>query len=213
MVQATDTWIGVRGARIALIDDDGVRARMSAAWLRQMGHPEVYVVDGGLAAAPVPRVATPVVTDFAPITVEELAASQALIIDLARSIDFREGHIPGAQWGMRTRLAALQVQIVEASLVVLTSSDGVQARWAWAEAQALTQGRVAVLQGGTKAWEAAAQPLDRDRANPPDAACVDFYLRPYDRNSGVEDAMKAYLSWEIDLVHEIERDGTVQFGV
>ena len=213
LVQATDTWIGVRGARIALIDDDGVRARMSAAWLRQMGHSEVYVVDGGLAAAPVPRVPTPVVTDFAPITVEELAASQALIIDLARSIDFREGHIPGAQWGIRTRLAALQGQIVEASLVVLTSSDGVQARGACAEAQALTQGRVAVLQGGTKAWEAAAQPLNRDRANPPDAACVDFYLRPYDRNSGIEDAMKAYLSWEIDLVHEIERDGTVQFGV
>ena len=49
--------------------------------------------------------------------------------------------------------------------------------------------------------------------DPPDAACVDFYLRPYDRNSGVEEAMQAYLSWEIDLVHEIERDGTVRFGV
>ena len=71
----------------------------------------------------------------------------------------------------------------------------------------------AVLQGGTKAWEAAGHPLQRDRANPPDAACVDFYLRPYDRNSGIEEAMMAYLSWEIDLVHEIERDGTVQFGV
>ncbi len=212
LVQATDTWIAVRNARIALIDDDGVRARMSAAWLRQMGHREVYAVDGGLEAAPVPRVPTPVVTDFVPITVEEVAASGALIIDLARSIDFREGHILGAQWGIRTRLETLKVPIAEASLVVLTSPDGVQARWAWAEAQALTQGRVAVLQGGTKAWEAAGQPLNRDRANPPDTACVDFYLRPYDRNAGIEEAMKAYLSWEIDLVHEIERDGTVRFG-
>ena len=25
--------------------------------------------------------------------------------------------------------------------------------------------------------------------------------------------MKAYLSWEIDLVNEIERDGTVTFGI
>ena len=25
--------------------------------------------------------------------------------------------------------------------------------------------------------------------------------------------MHAYLSWEIDLVHEIGRDGTVRFGV
>jgi len=29
----------------------------------------------------------------------------------------------------------------------------------------------------------------------------------------VEEAMQAYLSWEIDLVHEIARDGTVRFGV
>ena len=25
--------------------------------------------------------------------------------------------------------------------------------------------------------------------------------------------MNAYLSWEIDLVHEIKRDGTVAFGI
>jgi hypothetical protein len=29
----------------------------------------------------------------------------------------------------------------------------------------------------------------------------------------VEEAMNAYLSWEIDLVNEIKRDGTVHFGV
>ncbi len=212
LVQATDTWIGVYGARIALVDDDGVRARMSAAWLRQMGHREVYVVEGGLKAAPVARVPTPVVTDYAPITVGELAGAKALVIDLSRSIDYRDGHIPGAVWGIRTRLASLAPQIAAAELVVLTSPDGLAARWAWAEAQALTKGRVSVLAGGTKAWADAGHPLTRDKTDPPDAACVDFYLRPYDRNSGVEEAMKAYLSWEIDLVHEIARDGTVKFG-
>jgi hypothetical protein len=55
--------------------------------------------------------------------------------------------------------------------------------------------------------------MERDRKIPEDAACIDFYLRPYDRNEGVEAAMQAYLSWEIDLVGEIERDGTVTFGV
>ncbi len=48
LVQATDQWIGVRNARIALIDDSGVRARMAGAWLRQMGHRDVFVVEGGL---------------------------------------------------------------------------------------------------------------------------------------------------------------------
>ena len=71
-----------------------------------------------------------------------------------------------------------------------------------------------VLEGGTAAWVRAGQPAGAATAtNPPDEACIDFYLRPYDRNSGVEEAMRAYLAWEIDLVHEIERDGTVAFGV
>jgi len=56
-------------------------------------------------------------------------------------------------------------------------------------------------------------PLAADKSDPPDAACVDVSLRPYDRNSGVAEAMQAYLDWEIDLVREIERDGTVRFGV
>ena len=70
-----------------------------------------------------------------------------------------------------------------------------------------------VLEGGTEAWRAFGRPLVKDRTNPPDEACIDAYLRPYDRNSGVEEAMNAYLTWEIELVHQIERDDTVAFGV
>ena len=47
LVQGTDEWIGVRGARVILIDDDGIRAPMCGYWLAQMGH-SVFVVDGGL---------------------------------------------------------------------------------------------------------------------------------------------------------------------
>ena len=36
----------VRGARIILTDDKGVRADMTASWLAQMGW-EVYVLEGG----------------------------------------------------------------------------------------------------------------------------------------------------------------------
>ena len=50
LVQATDQWVGVRNARIVLVDDTGVRARMAGAWLRQMGHRDVFVVEGGLEA-------------------------------------------------------------------------------------------------------------------------------------------------------------------
>ena len=39
----------VRGARIVLTDDKGVRADMTASWLAQMGW-EVYVLEGGYDA-------------------------------------------------------------------------------------------------------------------------------------------------------------------
>ena len=50
LVQATDQWIGTRGARVVLVDDEEVRAPMTAQWLRQLGH-EAYVLAGGVAAA------------------------------------------------------------------------------------------------------------------------------------------------------------------
>jgi len=96
---------------------------------------------------------------------------------------------------------------------VLTSPDGAMARFAYAEVKDLTKAEVLVLDGGTAAWRAAGHPVVADRTDPPDDACIDFYLRAYDRNSGVEEAMNAYLTWEIDLVNEIKRDGTIAFGV
>jgi rhodanese-related sulfurtransferase len=46
LVQETDHYAPVRGARIVLSDDIGPRADMSASWLKQMGW-DVYVLDGG----------------------------------------------------------------------------------------------------------------------------------------------------------------------
>ncbi len=208
LIQATDVWVGVRGARIALLDDDGVRARMAAAWLRLMGHRDVFVVEGPLDGAG--AVPAPVAGPDAAIVAE---VGGALVVDLARSIDFRAGHIPGAVWGVRTRLAGLRDRLAAAARVVITAPDERLARLAVPEVQALTSAPVQVLAGGTAGWIAAGGVPASDRADPADAACVDFYLRPYDRNSGVAEAMEAYLSWEIDLVREIGRDGTVVFGV
>ena len=46
LVQEIDMAAPVRGARILLTDDKGVRADMTASWLAQMGW-ETYVLDGG----------------------------------------------------------------------------------------------------------------------------------------------------------------------
>ncbi len=210
LIQTTDAWIGVRGARIALLDDDGVRARMAGAWLRQMGHRDVFVVEGGLddLAEPGPAV------DLVPEADEtDTVPDGALVLDVARSTEFRAGHIPGAVWGLRTRLHGLRDRLGAAPAVVVTSPRGVVARLAAPEVSGLTSAPVAVLRGGTAAWAAAGRPLVASPDDPPDQACVDVFLRPYDRNSGVEEAMRAYLQWEVDLLREVERDGTVAFGV
>jgi len=46
LVQETDHFAPVRGARIVLADDQGVRADMTASWLAQMGW-QVFVLEGG----------------------------------------------------------------------------------------------------------------------------------------------------------------------
>ncbi len=136
-----------------------------------------------------------------------------MVIDLARSIEFRDGHIPGAIWGVRTRLGKLQPQLTAAKHVVITSPDGIAARLAVDEVKGLCTAQVRVLEGGTDAWHAFGRPLVKDRTTPPDEACIDSYLRAYDRNSGVVEAMNAYLTWEIELANQIKRDDTVAFGV
>jgi len=87
------------------------------------------------------------------------------------------------------------------------------ARRAVGEVKAIANADVRVLDGGTDAWRAFGRPLVKDRTTPPDDACIDTYLRAYDRNSGVEEAMQTYLTWEIELAEQIRRDDTVAFGV
>jgi rhodanese-related sulfurtransferase len=225
LVQSTDAWIGVLGARIVLVDaapedGGGIRSRMTGQWLAQMGHRDVHVfdarkehlVEAGRWREPCPeRDAVRAAT----LTPEALSArldkGAATVIDLNRSIGFRAGHIAGSFWGIRTRLSVLGERIA-GRRVVLVSPDGDLALLAVEEVAALGAAEVSVLAGGLAAWRRAGLPLVADRANPPDAACADCYLRPYDRNEGVEEAMRAYLTWEIALPEQVARDGDVVFG-
>ena len=45
LVQATDEYVGVRNARLVLIDPARVRSVMTASWLNQMGWDDVYVLE------------------------------------------------------------------------------------------------------------------------------------------------------------------------
>ena len=40
---------------------------------------------------------------------------------------------------------------------------------------------------------------------------VDIWLKPYERPNDPTKAMQEYLSWEVDLLARIERDGSTNF--
>ena len=62
----------------------------------------------------------------------------------------------------------------------------------------------------TAAWVAAGHPLETGFADALDDP-NDVRYRPYDLDGPVEDAMHAYLSWEVDLVQQLARDDTTDF--
>jgi rhodanese-related sulfurtransferase/predicted metal-dependent enzyme (double-stranded beta helix superfamily) len=219
LVQATDSYAATRNARLVLIDDNGVRATMTASWLIQMGWDEVYVLDGGLDG--------PLEIGLEPRTVLGLAqakapwidphglrslldAGEAVVVDLDTSLRFRERRIPGAVFGIRSRLKELVPTLPKGRRIVLTSGDGLVAKLAADEVRAMTESEVAALLGGTEAWIAAGLPTQSGADGLP-AEPDDVWYRPYDRTTGVEEAMKEYLSWELDLVRQIARDGDTRF--
>lgn len=214
LVQSTDAWVAVRHARIVLVSDDGVRSCMTAQWLAQMGHRDVHVLDASpamLTALPPPPATIPADLAIAPGQLSHLLDQDAAtVIDLARSIDYRSGHIPGARWAVRTRLSRLGA--LPEGTIVLTAPDPALALLAVPEAENLATGPVKVLRGGLAEWRAMGLPVEANRRTPEDADCVDFYLRAYDRNDGVEEAMRAYLAWEIDLPNAVARDEDASFG-
>jgi hypothetical protein len=63
--------------------------------------------------------------------------------------------------------------------------------------------------GGNAAWQAAGHALS-DEPRMADEA-VDAWLKPYERTGDVAGAMQEYLTWEVDLLQRIERDGTTNF--
>jgi rhodanese-related sulfurtransferase len=201
-----------------LVDDTGVRATMTASWLLQMGWREVFVLAGAFDSVELERGARPVpvlgLDEARPATLAPgdlhamLARGEAAVVDLGTSLAYRQGHVPGAWWAVRARLAQGLAKVAAGPLV-LTSGDGVLARLAAAEAA--DAGRhVRVLAGGTEAWRAAGLPLEASAARMADAP-DDVWLRPYDRAAGVKAAMQEYLDWEQGLVAQVEKDGTVRF--
>ncbi|WP_459205774.1 rhodanese homology domain-containing protein [Pseudomonas sp. MLB6B] len=219
LVQETDHVASVRGARIVLVDDDGVRANMTASWLAQMGW-QVAVLDG-LSAEDFSEVGegrTPLPTPPAVDTISPAQLAQwqeqpgTVLLDFTTSANYVQRHIPGAHWAIRAQLPQALERLPTAERYVLTCGSSLLARFASRDLQALTQVPVFVLEGGTARWIAEERALDsgeRHLAVPR----TDRYRRPYEGTDNPREAMQGYLDWEFGLVAQLERDGTHGFRV
>jgi len=216
LVQATDQYVGTLGARLVLVDDAEVRADMTASWLRQMGWKDVFVLaeagtETGWPAAPILARDAPAGEGIDSMALNALLArGTATVVDLSLSRDYLADHIPGAWFAIRTRLERALKKIPLDGTLVLTSEDGVLARLAAPEAQALVGIPVRYLTGGNAAWQAAGFALSAEPQTADEA--VDQWRKPYERGGDTKAAMNEYLAWEIDLLPRVERDGSLKFS-
>jgi rhodanese-related sulfurtransferase len=208
LIQATDQWVGVRGARLLLVDAEGVRAPVVAAWLRQLGH-AAYVLEGGIAAAgkfawrlPASAPAQPPLRTMAQRELAEaLSKGRAQVIDLRPSMAYRKSHIAQAVWSIRPHIAAAADR---SKTVVLVADDPGMAALAALDLREAGCGDIRLLEGGLEAWRAAGLAVAATPDSPPDADCIDFLFFTAARHDGDADAARAYLTWEIGLIAQLD---------
>jgi rhodanese-related sulfurtransferase len=228
LVQETEMVAPVRGARLVLVDTDGVRANMTASWLAQMAW-DVYVLDqtqsqdfnvkgGWQAWLPTrPELASISAVILAGLLNEARSKQETIVIDLGRHAQYVQGHIPDAFYVLRSQFKQALAQLPKASRVVLTCPDGVMAGFAFeafskAFNEVDSRVQVLVLEGGTQSWHDAGLSLEKGPTHlisPP----LDRYKRPYEGTDNAREAMQGYLDWEFGLVEQLGRDGTHHFWV
>lgn len=209
LLQATDLYVGVRNARLVLCDSEGVRAPVCAAWLAQMGH-EVHVLDAGRAPEVLPPAAA---ASLAPLPAIDAAALASLvaadgcaIYDLRPSAAYRRGHLRGAIWTIRPRIAGLVLD--PAKVVVLVADEPALAAAAaldFAERGA-TDIRLFAGPAGNLATEATPdRPADEER--------IDYLFFVHDRHDGNAEAARRYLAWETNLIRQIDEQERAAFRI
>jgi rhodanese-related sulfurtransferase len=219
LVQATEEWIGVRGALIIVYDTEIIRARMSASWLYQMGW-EVMVLSSSDCPYPheleLPKPPSMRLPMSHAITLDALRNLQGVtVVDLARSPSYCKGHIPGAWFAsgpeLLRDLTQLSKETSSDDQIVLTSPDAVVAATNIEDVRNSVRQQVLYLEGGTKAWAAAGYPLETEAhwlSKP-----IDIYQRPYEGIGNARENMQAYLDWEYGLVAQLANDGVAGFRV
>jgi rhodanese-related sulfurtransferase len=220
LIQETDAHLTTWGARVVLFDDDGVRATVTASWLKQMGW-ESFIIsnaEAGGATQTGPHKANvrsrsngkPARISAAELKAR-ISAGTVTVVDLNWSRGYYVGHIPGAWYAIRSRLDADLGNVEIAGALAFTSPDGVLAEVAAAD-RSSSGAEVYALQGGTAAWQAAGFEVQSGATNMASAP-DDIRVKAREEAADIEAAMRAYLAWEIELVNDMANEDDHRFQV
>jgi rhodanese-related sulfurtransferase len=206
LVQATDQWVGVKGARIVVFDTEEVRAPMIAGWLRQLGH-EAYVLEDAAGAAALdwrrdggfnpPALPSMPAQEVA----AGLRAGAVDVIDLRAGMTYRQGHIAGATWVIRPRIAEVAAS---GKTIAIVSDEPALAALAAIDLAEAGAKDVRVVAGGYEAWRDAGLPTEASPDRPSDADCIDFLFFTHGRHDGNAEAARQYLAWETGLLAQLD---------
>jgi len=200
LVQATDQWVAVRGAKIVLIDDLSLRAYVTARWLRGMGH------DAYVAVLPESSFSDSGVNALEPLAaIAEMGIDATVghtLVDLSSGMLYREAHLAGALWGIRPRLQSLDI-LPETPVCLIGDDPGV-AGLAARELDDLGFQVSGFLRRDVERWRDAGSVVESTPDSPADAACIDYLFFVHDRHDGNLDAAREYLAWETGLIARMD---------
>ena len=210
-VQRADDLAGVKNSTIVFCCDGRTRATVTGSLYRQMGHQEVYAVDGGAPAwaasgrelsEGMERSSVAGLGDafrsVSLVSAQDLNDNPSeVVLFVDTSQDFSGGHTPGAKWLSRSWL---ELEIGDAApdkstAITVTCATGRNSALAAVTLGELGYSNVSVLEGGIAKWRDAGLPVEQGLTGivrPP----ADINYLGVDRSYG---EMMNYLRWETEL--------------
>jgi len=207
LVQATDQYVAVKGARLVLFDSEGVRAPAMASWLAMLGW-EVVVLENALSQtsqleevnAALPGIEIEKITT---VDLKSAVGSDTCILDLRPSMKYREAHIEQARWATRSRLEKVLNASVPQS-VILLADDLVVARLFAMDLQNMGVQKIRLNTDAPSQWKTAGLSVVATPEKPTDQECIDYLFFVHDRHDGNKAAARQYLAWEMNLLAQID---------
>ena len=222
LIQATDSYIGIRNSRVVLVDQFLVQSVVTAHWLTRMGW-EVYILDPSQGELPqsTSSYVEPLITlpsEVRSVDSEELRAElesgSCVAIDVGESYWYRHGRIPSSYYSMRSVLTNALSQFEKTQQIVFVCGNGSVSPYAAGDALAAGFPQCRYLNGGRAAWRQRGLPVevvgdgDDDRLL---SATDDMWYPPWARQEGVSEAIMQYLTWEVGLLEALKSETYVKF--